>query len=121
MAEVPLSRTDLSHGFRDGYAERDVTVQDGDADLEFCDLTIEVPRHEPLAHQLHTMHLCFDAASAVVSAPSSPERAAELFRCAHGLVSSHGSGGNVLPGLRILAGRDDGMTVVSRPLTRTTL
>lgn len=28
--------------------ERDVAVQNGDADLEFGDLTVEVPCHEPL-------------------------------------------------------------------------
>jgi len=33
------------------------------------------------------MHLRLDAAPAVVSAPSSPERTAEVFRCAKGLVS----------------------------------
>lgn len=105
----PFPRTDLSHSFRDGYSERGVAVQDGDADLEFGDLSVEVPCHEPLAQQLDTMPLCLDAASAVVSTPSSPERAAQVFRRAQGLISRHGSGGDRLPGLRVLAGRDDGM------------
>jgi hypothetical protein len=56
------------------------------------------------------MHLRFDETSAVVSAPSSPERAAKAFRRAQGLVTSHGSGGDILPRLRVLAGRDDGMS-----------
>src|SRR6056297_953708 len=56
------------------------------------------------------MHLRFDATSAVVSAPSSPERAAKIFRSAQGLVTSHGSGGDGLPRLRVLAGRYDGMS-----------
>src|SRR5690606_29238412 len=103
----PFPRTDLSHSFRDGYSERGVAVQDGDADLEFGDLSVEVPCHEPLAQQLDTMHLCLDAASAVVSTPSSPERAAQVFRRAQGLISRHGSGGDRLPGLRVLAGRDE--------------
>jgi hypothetical protein len=30
--EIPFSLTDLSHGFRDRYAERGVAVQDGDPD-----------------------------------------------------------------------------------------
>jgi hypothetical protein len=55
------------------------------------------------------MHLCLDAASAMVSAPSSPERAAQVLVGAQGLVSRHGSGGDRLPGLRVLAGRDNGM------------
>jgi hypothetical protein len=70
----------LSHSFRDRSAERGVAVQDGDADLEFGNLTVEVPRHEPLAQEFDTMHLRFDAASAVVSAPSSPQGTAEVFR-----------------------------------------
>ena len=53
------------------------------------------------------MHLRLDAASAVISAPSSPEGAAQVFRRPQGFVSGHGSGGDGLPRLRILAGRDD--------------
>ena len=101
---APLPRPDLSHSLRDGYAERGIAVQDGDADLEFGDLTVEVPRHEPLAQKFHTMHLRFNTAPAVVSAPSSPERAAQIFRGAQGFVSGHGSGSDRLPRLRIPAG-----------------
>ena len=72
MAEVPLSRTDLSYGLCHGYAERGEAVEHGNADLELGDLTIEVPGHEALAQQLHTMHLRLDAASAVISAPMAP-------------------------------------------------
>ena len=39
----PFPWTDLSHGFSDGYAERGEAVQDGHADLELGDLTVEVP------------------------------------------------------------------------------
>ena len=49
MAVVSLTRTDSSHGFRDGYAERGEAVQHGDTDLELCDLTVEVPGGQPLA------------------------------------------------------------------------
>ena len=103
----PFPRTDLSHGFRDRYAERGVAVQDGDADLELGDLTVEVPSHEPLAQQLHAMHLRLDAASAVISAPSSPDRAAEVFRCPQCFVSCDRTGGDRLPRLGVLAGWDD--------------
>lgn len=85
-----------------------VAVQNGDADLELRDLAVKVPRHEPLAQQLHAVHLCLDAAPAVISAPSSPERAAQMFRGAQGFVSGHDPGGDGLPRLRIPAGRDDG-------------
>jgi hypothetical protein len=76
---VPL--TDLSRDLRDRDAERGEAVQDGDTNLELCDLMVEVSRHETLTQQFHTMHLGFDAASAVVAAPSSPDRTAEVFRC----------------------------------------
>lgn len=35
MIRLPLSRTELSYGRSIGYAERGVTVHDGDADLDF--------------------------------------------------------------------------------------
>ena len=54
------------------------------------------------------LEACWEKAG-VVSTPSSPERAAQVFRRAQGLISRHGSGGDRLPGLRVLAGRDDGM------------
>ena len=55
------------------------------------------------------MHLRLDAASAVVSAPSSPEGPAKVFHRAQGLVSGHGSCGDGLARFGVLAGRDDGM------------
>lgn len=42
--------------FRDGYAERGVTVQNIDPCLGFGDLTVEVPCDEPSAQQLHANH-----------------------------------------------------------------
>ena len=90
-------RTDLSRDLSDRDAERCVAVEHGDTDLELRDLTVEVPCHEALPQQLHTMHLRLDAAPAVVSAPSPPEGASQIFRGAQGLVSGHGSGGDGLP------------------------
>ena len=80
LPRFPFPRTDLSHGLCDRDAERGVAVQNGDTDLKLRDLSVEVPRHEALPQQFHTVHLRFDAASAVVSAPSSPDRSAEAFR-----------------------------------------
>ena len=60
------------------------------------------------------MHLCFGAASPVVSAPVSPDRTAEMFRCPQGLVSGDRASGDGLPRPRVLAGRDNGVgTTVS--------
>ncbi|SEB07742.1 hypothetical protein SAMN05444370_1575 [Rubrimonas cliftonensis] len=55
--DFPFPRTDSSYGFGDGYAEGGEAVQHGDPDVEFRDLTVEVPRHEPLTEELDAMHL----------------------------------------------------------------
>jgi hypothetical protein len=70
---APFPRTDLSRGFSDGYAQRGEAVQDGHPYLDLGDLTVEVPSAQPLAPQFQTVNLCFDAAAAVVIAPSSPD------------------------------------------------
>ena len=100
----------VSYCVREGYAERGLSVQDGDTDLELRDLSVKVPCHEPLAQQFHVMHLLLEAAPAVVSAPSSPESQAEVFRCAQGLVSGTRARGDGLPWLGVLTGRDDRMS-----------
>jgi hypothetical protein len=45
--------------------------------LELGYLTVEVPRAETLPQQFDTVHLRFDAASAVIAAPSSPDGSTE--------------------------------------------
>jgi hypothetical protein len=106
-AEASLSGTDLSQGFRDGDAERGEAVQDGNADLELGDLTVELARGQALAQELDTVHLGLGAASAVVSAPSSPDCPAETFRSAQDLVTGDRPGGVWLPWFGILARWDD--------------
>lgn len=59
---VALSRTDLSHGFRDRDAERGQVVQDSNADLELCDLMVDVPGLQALAQQLDAIHRGLGAA-----------------------------------------------------------
>ncbi len=77
----------------DRYAKRGVAVHDGDADLDLRDLSVKVPRHEALPQQFHTSasiarqgyakhdpeRVGLDAASVVVSAPVSPDRATQVF------------------------------------------
>lgn len=55
------------------------------------------------------MHLCFDAASAVVSAPVSSDRATEVFRRAERLVARNCTGGRWFPRRGVLARWDDGI------------
>lgn len=103
----PFPRTDSSHGLCDGYAERGEAVQHGDADLKLCDLTVKVPRAQALAELLHAMHLCFDAASAVIPAPSSPDGPSDALRCPQDFVAGDRAGGVGFPGFSVLSGRDD--------------
>lgn len=83
-------------------------------------MAVKVPRHDPLPQQFHAMHLLpshglcanhervgFGAASAVVSNPSSPKRAAHVFRCSQDFVACHGTGNDGRPRPDVLAGRDD--------------
>lgn len=74
-------QTNLSLGFRDRCAERGETVQDGNAHLELRDLTVEVPGGQALTQQLNAVHLGLCAASAMIPAPSSPDRATDARRC----------------------------------------
>jgi len=112
-AGVPLSRRDLSYGLCDGYAKSGVAVQDGDTDLDFCDLPVEVSRHQGLAEKLDAVHLGLDTASAVVSAPPSPQCLAKIAGCTHHLVSGDGPGARGLPRFGVFARRYDGVGMSS--------
>lgn len=79
MAGPPYPRTDLSHDLREGDVELSIAVQDGDTNLELRHLTVDVTRNEALTQQFDTVRIDFGAASAVVAAPSSPQRAAQTF------------------------------------------
>jgi len=70
VAGFPFARTDASCDFSDGNAGRGEAVQDGDTDLELGNLTVKVPSGQALAPQFQTMDPGFDAAFAVVAAPS---------------------------------------------------
>jgi hypothetical protein len=86
------------------WARHDAAKQD----MDLRDLSVRVSRHEALAQKLHVMHLCFVAASPVVSAPVSPDRTAEIFRRPRGLVSGDRASGNGLTRLRVRVPSDDG-------------
>ena len=45
----PFPQTDLAYWLSDGYAKSSVAVEDGDTDLDLCDLPIKVPRDQRLA------------------------------------------------------------------------
>jgi hypothetical protein len=77
MSGLPLSRTDLSRDLCGGCAERGEAVQDGDANLNLSDLTVEVLSGQALPQQLDAVHLGLCAASAVIPASSSPDGPAD--------------------------------------------
>ena len=101
----PLPHRDLGYGLSDRYAKSRIAVEDGNADLDFCDLPFQAPRHQRLAEWFHTMHLRFDATSAVVSTPLSPQGTQVSLRF-DGFVAGNCSIARRLPGLCILAWRD---------------
>ena len=103
----PFPWSDLSHGFSGGYAGRGEAVQDGVTDVELGNLTVEVPSGQTLAQHFHTLHLGFDAASAVIAGPSLPDRPAEAFGCAQGLVTRDRSGSVRLPRFTVFPSRYD--------------
>lgn len=92
--------THLCHGFYDGYAECGEAVHYGNTNLKFSDLAVRSPCHQPLAQQFHTVHpltdsalqsrFGFDAASAVISAPASPQGAAHISLRIDRIVTSNG-------------------------------
>jgi hypothetical protein len=45
----PLTQMDLTYGLCDRHAKSLAAVEDADANLDICDLPIEVPRHLRLA------------------------------------------------------------------------
>lgn len=63
----PSGGQNLSCDLRDGSAEGGEPIEDGDTDLELCNLTVEVPRGQAaLPEEPDAVHLGFSAASAVV-------------------------------------------------------
>ena len=104
--ELPLSQTDSAYCLCDRYANSGVAVEGGDADLDLGNLPFEVPRHERLAKQFHTMHFRLNAASAVVSAPASPHRAAQIPLRIDRIVTGNCSCARPLPGSCCLQQRE---------------
>ncbi len=67
----------------------------------------EVSGGQALTQQLYAMHLGFNAASAVVAAPSSPDGPPEALRCPQYLVASDSPGGAGFSGLGVSPRWDD--------------
>ncbi len=112
----PLPQTDLAYGLSDRYAKNCVVVEDSDADLDFRNLPFEVSCHQGLAKQFHTIHLRFDAASAVISAPASPQGAPQIPLRIDRIVACNCSVARRFPWLCILAWRDHHMGISRRNL-----
>ena len=70
----PLPQTDLACSHCLGNARSSEAIQDRCADLDHRNLPIKVASDKTLTTSFHTMHLCFDAASALVPGQVSPAR-----------------------------------------------
>jgi len=71
-----------------------VAVQDDNTDLKLGNVTFEIPRHEALAQQFHTMPLGFDSASAAV--PSSGTCHPRIGAGMHASGARHGDSGGLV-------------------------
>ena len=49
LGEVRSTPFPKAYRFRERYTKSSVAIEDGDADLDFCDLPLKVPRHQRLA------------------------------------------------------------------------
>jgi hypothetical protein len=65
---LPSAQTDLCLDLGDWAAQGDAVVQNGDTDLELCNLAVEVPRHVALTQQFDAVHLRLCATLAVIAA-----------------------------------------------------
>lgn len=104
-----LPLTDLVYGLCDGYTKSDAEIEYRNADLDFCNLALEVPGCEALAKKFHIIHLGFNAALTVVTDPLNLNGATQMSQCIDGLVPSHCACARGLPRFGVLAGQDDGM------------
>ena len=110
--DLPFPRTDLPCDLCDGRSECGEAVQDGDASRELRDLTVDVACIDALTEPLDAVHLGFGPASAVVSAPSLPDRSTDALWCAQEVAPGDCPGGVGFPRFGVLEGRDncDGAT-----------
>lgn len=99
-----ILRTDLFQSFCDWDAKGGVAVDDCYAEMKLRTLAAKVRRDERLAKQFHTLHLRLRAASAGISAPLSPERAAQILRCPYGLITSRRYSYDLHPSFAFLRG-----------------
>ena len=80
--DFPLPQTDLAYSHCLENAKSSEAIQDRGADLDHRNLPIKVASDKTLTTSFHTMHLCFDAASALVPGQVSPARAPDTLNIA---------------------------------------
>ena len=101
----PFLQKDLTYGFSDRYSKSRVAVQHVDADLVYaiCLLKSLTISNWPV---VYTIHLCFDAASTVISAPTSLQSLAQITLRIGRIVTDNCFSDRQFLGLCILAWRD---------------
>lgn len=80
-------------------------------DLDFRDLPVEVSCHKGLAQEFDAAHPTLDTVPEVVSAPSSPQGAAQVLRCVYCLFAVDDPGARRAPEFDVLARRNDSMRI----------
>ena len=74
----PLMFCSLPDGLREGDSERCEAIEYGDTDVNFRDLTVEVPCRQALTEKFDAMHFRLDTASSMITAPSFPDGPTEM-------------------------------------------
>lgn len=87
----PLRIYYLSDGLGKGVSERCEAIEDGHADVDFRDLTVEVPCHQTLSEKFDTMHFRLDTASSMITAPSSPDGPSEMLAAPQSVIAGYAS------------------------------
>lgn len=87
----PLRFYSLPDGLCEGVSERGEAIEYGDAAVNFRDLPVEISCRQTLAQQLDTMHFRLDAASSIITVPSSPDGPPETLASPQGFIAGYGS------------------------------
>ncbi|KPP97538.1 MAG: hypothetical protein HLUCCA12_18220 [Rhodobacteraceae bacterium HLUCCA12] len=104
---MPLTPLMSCHTDDLGGAEGVEAVHEGNADVDFCGLSVGVSCHDALAEGFQAAHLRLDPAAGVVSGPAFPEGPAVVPRGAQGVVSGACCGAVFFPKTSVPADRDE--------------
>ena len=76
---------------REGDSEGCEAIEDGDPDMNFGDLAVEITSAQALSQQLDAVHFRLNAASSMITAPSFPDSPSEMPASPQSFVSGDSS------------------------------